>query len=114
MQRGARSVWLLTENGSKWQIDTGGRFCSAALAINSEQGQIQRANIILHLGDGLTRSQTVRTTGMSKPTVWHWRQTKTSRTLWNSACFTTGRTAHQGSSQIRVEIHANESVSYGC
>ncbi len=33
---------------------------------------VQRASIILHLGDGLTLSQTMRATGMSKPTVWRW------------------------------------------
>ena len=33
---------------------------------------VQRATIILHLGDGLTLSQTMRATGMSKPTVWRW------------------------------------------
>ncbi len=33
---------------------------------------VHRANIILHLGDGLTLSQTMRATGMSKPTVWRW------------------------------------------
>ncbi|MDE2789507.1 MAG: hypothetical protein OXI81_03675 [Paracoccaceae bacterium] len=30
---------------------------------------VQRAAIILHLGDGLTPLQTMRATGMSKPTV---------------------------------------------
>ena len=34
---------------------------------------VQRANIILHLGDGLALSQTMRVAGMSKPTVWRWR-----------------------------------------
>ena len=33
---------------------------------------VRRATIILHLGDGLTLSQTMRATGMSKPTVWRW------------------------------------------
>ncbi len=33
---------------------------------------VLRATIILHLGDGLTLSQTMRSTGMSKPTVWRW------------------------------------------
>ena len=33
---------------------------------------VQRVTIILHLGDGLTLSQTMRATGMSKPTVWRW------------------------------------------
>ena len=33
---------------------------------------VLRATIILHLGDGLTLSQTMRATGMSKPTVWRW------------------------------------------
>ena len=33
---------------------------------------VQRANFILHLGDGLTLSQTIRAGGMSKPTVWRW------------------------------------------
>ena len=33
---------------------------------------VQRATIILHLGDGLTLTQTMRATGMSKPTVWRW------------------------------------------
>ena len=33
---------------------------------------VQRASIILHLGDGLTLSQTMRATGVSKPTVWRW------------------------------------------
>ena len=33
---------------------------------------VQRATIILHLGDGLTLSQTMRATGMSKPMVWRW------------------------------------------
>ena len=33
---------------------------------------VQRAAIILHLGDGLTPSQTIRTTGMSKPMVRRW------------------------------------------
>ena len=33
---------------------------------------VRRATIILHLGDGLTLSQAIRATGMSKPTVWRW------------------------------------------
>ncbi len=33
---------------------------------------VLRATIILHLGDGLTLSRTIRATGMSKPTVWRW------------------------------------------
>ena len=33
---------------------------------------VRRATIILHLGDGLSLSQTMRATGMSKPTVWRW------------------------------------------
>ncbi|MDE2790277.1 MAG: helix-turn-helix domain-containing protein [Paracoccaceae bacterium] len=33
---------------------------------------MQRATIILHLGDGLTLSQTMSATGMSKPTVRRW------------------------------------------
>ena len=33
---------------------------------------VRRATIILHLGDGLTLSQTMRATGLSKPTVWRW------------------------------------------
>ena len=31
---------------------------------------VERATIILHLGNGLTLSQTKRVTGMPKPTVW--------------------------------------------
>ena len=33
---------------------------------------VQRATFVLHLGDVLTQSQTMRATGMSKPTVWRW------------------------------------------
>ena len=33
---------------------------------------VQRASIVLHLGDGPALSQTMRATGMSKPTVWRW------------------------------------------
>ena len=34
---------------------------------------VLRATIILHLGDGLTMSETtMRDTGMSKPAVWRW------------------------------------------
>ena len=33
---------------------------------------VLRVTIILQLGDGLTLSQTMRATGMSKPTVWRW------------------------------------------
>ncbi len=33
---------------------------------------VQRATIILHLGDGLTLTQTMTATGMSKPTVRRW------------------------------------------
>ncbi len=33
---------------------------------------VLRATIIFQLGDGLTLSQTMRATGMSKPTVWRW------------------------------------------
>ena len=33
---------------------------------------VARATIILHLGDGLSLSQTMRATGLSKPTVWRW------------------------------------------
>ena len=33
---------------------------------------VQRAAIILYLGNGLTLTQTMRATGMSKPTVWRW------------------------------------------
>ena len=50
---------------------------------------VRRATIIFHLGDGLTLSQTMRATGMSKPTVWRWwdRFLKGGGT----ACFTTSR-----------------------
>ena len=33
---------------------------------------VQRATIILHPGDSLTRSQTMRATFMSKPALWRW------------------------------------------
>ena len=33
---------------------------------------VLKVTIFLHLGDGLTLSQTIRATGMSKPTVWRW------------------------------------------
>ena len=33
---------------------------------------VVRATIILHPGDGLSLSQTMRATGLSKPTVWRW------------------------------------------
>ena len=33
---------------------------------------VRRATIVLHLGDGLTLAQTVRVTGMTKPTIWRW------------------------------------------
>ena len=38
----------------------------------SVRKHVQRATIILHLGAGFTLSQTLRVTGMSKPTVWRW------------------------------------------
>ena len=39
---------------------------------HSIPGHVRRATIILHPGDGLTLTRTMRATGMSKPTVRRW------------------------------------------
>ncbi len=48
------------------------RFAGIRTGPHSILKHVQRASIILQLGDGLTLSQTMRATGMSKPTVWRW------------------------------------------